>query len=139
VRAYLRRNGVASRAIEEAVARMQELELVDDAETSRAWIRDRLRFSPRGRDLLRVELQRQGVDAELAATALDEVYPSSAEIGVASDMLGRTAGKFTRLPAAVARRRMWSALARRGFEREVCREAIAGFFAEHEMGESEPS
>ena len=133
VRAHLRKKGVRPREVDEAVARLGELALLDDEETSRAWIRDRLRFSPKGRELLRAELVRQGVDPDLAAVALDEVYPERAEAGVAADVLRRSAAKYTRLTPAVARRRMWSGLARRGFARETCREAIADFFEEHEM------
>lgn len=137
IRTYLRKKGCPGREIETAVARLRELELVDDAETSRAWIRDRLRFSPRGRALLRSELVRQGVDPDLASVALDETYPERSEPEVAGDVLRRSSEKFVRLEPGVARRRMWSGLARRGFGRDACRDAIAGFFEEHEMQEDE--
>lgn len=133
VRAHLRKKGVRPREIDEAVARLAELALVDDEETSRAWIRDRLRFSPKGRALLRAELVRQGVNPDLAAVALDEIYPERSEPGVAAGVLRRSAAKYARLAPAVARRRMWSGLARRGFGQEACREAIADFFEEHDM------
>jgi regulatory protein len=137
IRTYLRKKGIQGREIDAVLVRLKELELVDDAETSRAWIRDRLRFSPRGRELIRTELVRQGVDPDLAAVALDDTYPERSEPGFAGDVLRRAAGKFVRLAPAVARRRMWSGLARRGFGRDACRDAIAEFFEEHEMQEDE--
>jgi len=137
VRSDLRSKGVRGPELEEAVARLKELHLLDDAETSRAWIRDRLRFAPRARGPLRADLLRRGVDAAVADAALDEVYPGPAEREVAARVLRAAAGKLGRLPPAVARRRMWAGLARRGFGRETCREAIADFAQEHDWREDE--
>jgi hypothetical protein len=56
---------------------------------------------------------------------LDEIFPVEAEADVAEDFLRRFARKWRDLPAGLARRRMYSALARRGFPRDAAREALA--------------
>jgi regulatory protein len=128
--AHLRKKGVTGPEIADAVERLKELDLVSDSETARAWIRDRMNFAPRGRVLLRRELLSKGVDAGVVDTALDDVLEEQDEVAVAVDTLRRAGGKWSGLPEATARRRMWSALARRGFPPPVCREALIRFAGE---------
>jgi len=98
---------------------------VDDAETSRAWIRDRLNFAPRGRRLLAQELRKKGVSPETIdaalADALDPEQELEAACAVARKASGRGGGRGGE---EAARRRLWAALARRGFDPDVCREAL---------------
>ena len=130
VQAFLRKTGVAAAEVEAAVDRLRELGLVSDEETSRAFLRDRLRFAPKGRALLAAELRSKGAKAPLVLAVLDEVFPESAEADVAEDFLRRSARKWRELPTGMARRRMWSALARRGFPRDAAREALARVLGE---------
>lgn len=128
--AHLRKKGVAGKEIAEAIARLKELDLVSDEDTARAWIRDRLNFAPRGRVLLRRELLSKGVDAGIVDAALEDVLEEQDEATAALDTLRRGRGKWAGLPEGTARRRMWSALARRGFAPPVCREAMIRFAEE---------
>jgi regulatory protein len=125
VRSHLRARGVTGAALEEAVARLAELGALSDFETARAWIRDRLRFSPKGRAALRAELIRQGAEKEAVERALDELVPAEGEVEVAVAALRRAARTLRTVPENVARRRMWAALGRRGFDPATVREAIA--------------
>ncbi len=140
VRAHLKKKGVASSEVEEAVVRLRELNLVGDEETARAWIRDRLNFAPRGRRRMRMELLAKGVDASVVDDALDELVEEENEADAALDCLRRGAGKWAALPEGVARRRMWASLARRGFPPPACREAMIRFAEEtgRDAGEDFP-
>ncbi len=126
VRAHLRKKGVARGDIDAAIVRLKELELVDDAEAARAWVRDRLRFAPKGRGLLRAELMKKGVAREIAeeavASSAGEIAP---EIDIAADLARKLAARFRSGDPAAVRRKMWSALARRGFDPGTVREALA--------------
>jgi regulatory protein len=124
---HLKRKGVAEPELGETLERLRELSLVADADTTRAWIRDRMNFAPRGRALLRRELLSKGVDAAVVDEALEDELDEQVESVAALDYLRRGRAKWTGLPEAVARRRMWSALARRGFPSSVCREALIRF------------
>lgn len=139
VQAFLRKSGVAALEVEAAVERLRELGLVSDEETARAFLRDRLRFAPKGRALLGTELRSKGVTASLAQAMLDEVLPESAEADVAEDFLRRSARKWRELPMGMARRRMWSALARRGFPRDAAREALARVLGEWAEADEAPA
>ncbi|GJM45272.1 MAG: hypothetical protein DHS20C21_21140 [Gemmatimonadota bacterium] len=130
VRLHLRKREVSAPEIESAIDRLKELDLVSDAETTRAWIRDRMNFAPRGRLLLRRELLSKGVAADVVDEALDEIVGADDEAQAAVDFLRRGARKWSGLEEAVARRRMWSALARRGFPASACRAALIQFAEE---------
>jgi regulatory protein len=136
VRTHLRGKGVHGAELEEAVGRLQELGMLSDFETCRAWIRDKIRFSPRSRMALRVQLKRKGAGEAAIDAALEEAFPAGGEVELAVDVLKRSVRAVRSLPEPVRRRRLWSALARRGFDREVTREAVARVLGDTE--ESEP-
>ncbi len=125
VRAHLRKKGVDRSDIDPAIERLEELGLVDDVETSRAWIQDRLTFAPRGRRRLSMELRQKGVPPETIEEVLTELVDPEQEIEAALAVARKAArGGSGRGGAEGARRRLWAALARRGFAPDVCREAL---------------
>lgn len=124
VRSHLRRRGVKEPVITETLVRLRELSLVSDEDTARAWIRDRMRFAPRGRALLRRELLAKDVRSDVVDAALDELVDETRERDAALDFLRKGIARWSGLPEATARRRMWSAMARRGFSPPVCRAAL---------------
>ena len=135
VRAHLRKKGIAKNEIEAAIERVRELGVLNDPETARAWVKDRLRFGPKGRALLHAQLLRQGVAPAIADEALREVLQESPEIETAMGVLRKMTARRTQDPAGrddALRRRMWSALGRRGFDRDTAREAIARVLGDHE-------
>jgi len=134
VRGHLRAKGFSREEIEAAVERVRELGVVNDSETARAWVRDRLRFGPKGRALLQAQLVRQGVAPSIAGEALAEVLKENPEIETAVAVLRKMTARGARSPqdANVLRRRMWSALGRRGFDPETAREAIARVLGDQE-------
>ncbi len=138
VRAFLRKSGYAPGQVSEALERLKELRLVSDEETCRAFVRDRMRFAPKGRSLLVAELKRKGAPEAVAAAAVEEVLGADSEIDAATDFLRRSARKWARLPEAEARRRMYGALARRGFAREVARAALVRAAGERPEEDEDP-
>ena len=55
--------------------RMEELGYLDELETARSFLRQRLRRGPEGRSRLQAELGRRGAEPEAAGTALEELVP----------------------------------------------------------------
>ncbi|MFQ5528771.1 MAG: regulatory protein RecX [Gemmatimonadota bacterium] len=122
----LRRSGHALPAIDVAVARCDELGYLDDHAFALAYVRDRLKFRPRGRRVLAAELRVRGVDRTTAVSAIDEAF-TEADVSEAelADRLARTrARSLVGLESAVARRRLAAYLARRGFSSATIREAV---------------
>jgi regulatory protein len=132
LRGRLLKKGFKTREVADCLSWLQERELLDDAAFSRALVRDRLNFSPRGASLLKQELFKKGISPSVAEEAVNSVFQdeSVSESGLA-DLAAR---KWIRQqgPRVLkellqdgfskerdrARRRLYAYLARRGFRGE---------------------
>jgi len=61
--------------VEATLARMEEYGYLNELETARAFVRQRLRRGPEGRSRLQAELGRRGAASEAASAALEELVP----------------------------------------------------------------
>ena len=131
VRARLGRKDFAPEAIDAAVARLAELELLDDAAFARFWVENRQANRPRGAGALRDELRRKGIDTDTAAQVLsDESLTGDESAGawrLARGALHKYAGSRDRNAFT---RRMGSYLQRRGFSFEVIRPIVDQLWGE---------
>ncbi len=114
------------REVAEGVAQdMERIGAIDDGDYAEALVRDALRSKPAGRRLLDAKLRAKGVSAEIRERVLDEALSERDDledaIGVARRRLAALPGT---LDAVVVRRRLAGAVARRGFEGDVCRRAV---------------
>jgi regulatory protein len=103
--------------VAETLQRLAERGWLDDRQTARRWLEDRLRRGPVGRRRLLAELGRKGVGDEVAAEALAEVLPDDdreAARESARAWTARRAGGGPRQAAALARH-----LERQGFSRRA--------------------
>ena len=135
IRRRLGQRQLEPRVVEDTVAWLVERGYLDDAAFAEAFIRDRLRFRPRGRMALRAELRKKGVDERVAAEALDRVMGEEEvnERDLAVDAARawarknatavRSAGR-SREDRQRARRRLYGHLARRGFAPDAVRAGV---------------
>jgi regulatory protein len=121
IRTRLLRRGLPPDVVGAAVEKLRDDGLVNDAAFARAWVEGRTGASPRGRELLRRELRRKGVDA---ATATEAVAAVSEE-----EAARRAALKQVRALRGLAyrdfRNRLAGYLQRRGFGYDVIRPIVA--------------
>ena len=131
VRARLGRKDYAPEAIDAAIARLAELELLDDAAFARYWVENRQANRPRGAGALRDELRRKGIDADVTAEVLNDDSLTGDEAasawGLARGALRKYAGSHDRNAFT---RRMGSYLQRRGYTFEVIRPIVDQLWAE---------
>ena len=131
VRARLGRKDFAPEAIDAAIARLAELELLDDAAFARYWVENRQAYRPRGAGALRDELRRKGIDADVTAEVLNDNVLASDESasawGLARGALRKYADSQDRNAFT---RRMGSFLQRRGYTFEVIRPIVDQLWAE---------
>jgi regulatory protein len=139
VRRRLTTAGYKAELIEEAIVRLTELGMLDDAAFARAWLESRDRARPRGERALSEELRVRGVERTLIAEALDERRasaanvndpeddaPPSADEAAAERLLARNARALARVADPRARRqRAYALLARNGFSPSICAAASA--------------
>jgi len=130
VRTRLGRKDFAPEAIDAAIARLAELELLDDAAFARYWVENRQAYRPRGAGALRDELRRKGIDADVTAEVLDNTLTGD-EAAYASGLARAVLHKYAGSPDRNAfSRRMGSYLQRRGYTFEVIRPIVDQLWAE---------
>src|SRR6266498_409411 len=131
VRARLGRKDYAPEAIDAAIMRLAELELLDDAAFARYWVENRQANRPRGTGALRDELRRKGIDADVTAEVLNDDTltgdEAASEWVLACGALRKYAGSRDRNAFT---RRMGSYLQRNGYTFEIIRPIVDQLWAE---------
>lgn len=104
--------------IETVVADLERAGLLDDADFASEYLYFRTRKKGQSRALLRQELAAKGVDSAHIQAALDTL-PQEYEHESALSFARSKAAGLGKLDPAVAKKRLWAALARRGYENTV--------------------
>ncbi len=121
----LTRKGFTSDIVSQVADDLEQAGLIDDSEFARAWVRERLRTRPKGRQMLRLELRQKGIDNQTAESAIQEAFADVDETLLAAELLKRRLGRYQGLDKEKIRRRMADFLLRRGFNRETVRQTLA--------------
>ncbi|RMF28266.1 MAG: hypothetical protein D6759_16165 [Chloroflexi bacterium] len=126
VRTYLQRKGTPPEAIEEVIARLERVGLIDDVAFARFWLENRETFRPRGKHGLRYELRQKGI----APAIIEEILADYDEEAAAYRVALARARRLPRDDARVFRKRLYDYLARRGFDYEVIQTVVTQVEAE---------
>ena len=135
IRQKLQGRGIPGRVVNETVAVLERLGLLDDRDFALRFVRDRMRFRPMGRRLLERDLRRRGVGEDLLQEALQEALEDTDPDAVAVGLLRSRAARYRGLDRDKAKSRMYGFLARRGFDPAVVREAVGQVWSELEAGQ----
>ncbi|HLI06821.1 MAG TPA: RecX family transcriptional regulator [Ktedonobacteraceae bacterium] len=136
VRRYLRRKETPPDIIDEALARLDSLNLVDDHAFAEFWVESREQFSPRGARALKNELRLKGVDRDV----VDELVDAEKDEERALNAGRKKAASLLRIPGmdyATFRTRLGSFLQRRGFGYSVSAHAVRALWEELRGGDAE--
>lgn len=121
----LERAGCASDDVARVIARLGELDYLDDGAFARSWVAERSTGSrPTGRRRLAWDLAQKGVPKAAIEAALNSLSPEteqSAAALVAEQLAARRAG----WPKDRLRQSIYATLMRRGFDRDVIEYALA--------------
>jgi len=126
VRQRLLQRGFDSATADDALARLKERGLIDDAAFARFWKDNRESFSPRSRRLTGVELRRKGLPADVIDSIVREIDETDCAYRAASVRAGR-------LPLSdyqLFRGRLAGYLGRRGFGYKIIKETVDRLWAE---------
>jgi len=120
--------------VQTVIARLIEMEYLDDAAFARAWLESRDRVRPRGEMALRRELALKGVPRKVIDDALttrtDEAGEEGPNRSAAVALLERRRSMLEREPDDYRRRqKAYTLLARNGFDPDICREVTLEFVA----------
>jgi len=128
VQTHLQRKAFDEETIEQVLAYLNGLELLDDVAFAQYWIEQRETFRPRSRYALGQELRQKGISREIVAAALEEVDETAAARRAAEKQANRWAG----LPEDVFKEKMAGFLQRRGFSYDIIREILEESWQEQE-------
>ncbi len=121
--------GFAAGTVEEVLERLERVGLVDDTEYARAYLAGRWGRRPTGWTRLRQELRGRGVGDEAidAARAILEQREGGAadEVATARRVIVQAQRRYASLEPRVRQQRLYGLLARRGFDGETIRRALA--------------
>jgi|YNPNPStandDraft_1061719.scaffolds.fasta_scaffold24209_2 regulatory protein len=130
LQAALGRKGYSEELINQVLVRLERAGWVDDAQFAALWVRQRARTKALGRDRLRWELHRKGIDRETAEAALAAEADEDSEWSRARAVAAKARSQLAGIEPPKAARRLAERLARRGFRSDliwrVVRETFAG-------------
>jgi len=116
----LERKGHEDTVRRDALDRLVELELIDDAALGEALVRELMQTQPAGPRLLRHKLMQKGLERALIDRLVDEATRDSDEQYDSALALARKRlARLRDLEPAKRKRRLYGQLARRGFEPET--------------------
>ena len=133
----LRQLGHDRETVDQVMDKLESLRLVDDEALGRELIRQIADARPAGAPLLRSKLMQRGLDHELIDRLLDELAPTSEQAAEgAAELARKKLRTMTRLDPNTRKRRLWSMLARRGFDSDTIQAAMADLDGLDEMDDT---
>lgn len=131
IRERLRRKEFAAEAIDQTLERLERLGLVDDASFARRWVENRQLLSPRGKNALRDELRRKGIDRDTTADVLADEDLLGDQSEQAMTVARAALRKYANAPDKMTfTRKLGGFLQRRGFGFDAIRPVVDTLWAE---------
>lgn len=127
VRYRLRRGGFKPDVVDKEMERLRGLSLVNDAAFAQTWKESREVSRPRSRRVMKLELQRKGIDRETIADVVQGVDEEEGAYRVAE----KKARAMSGLSEKDFYRRLGQFLQRRGYGYELSRRVVERLWQEH--------
>ncbi|PWK15497.1 regulatory protein RecX [Tumebacillus permanentifrigoris] len=127
IRDYLLGKFFDEEVVERTIDWLNGLGYLDDGQFARQWVENRTRFRPRGKSMLRWELQQKGIARADIEEALTTELEGDAEIQAAVQLLQKKVGHKSIDFTSAERKKLSNHLARRGFSGSVISEAMRRF------------
>ena len=121
--AHLKKRGIADDIANAVLYRLQGQGLVNDEEFARAWVESRQRTKRLSKRVIASELRGKGVEDEIIMLVTSEI-DDRLEYSIALDLALRKFRSISHLDSELIRRRIYSALARRGFSMGLISEVM---------------
>lgn len=129
VRWRLFRHGFGNDVVNGTISKLKERGLIDDVAFAQFWKDNRMLFSPRSRQLIKLELRQKGIDAEIANEMTDDLdeEASAYKAGLKKARL-LTFSDYNEYRCYLS-----GYLRRRGFDYEVISSVIAKLWQERQI------
>jgi regulatory protein len=122
---YLKKKKLTEETISKIMARLVDLNFIDDLEFAKFWIDQRMRGRPRALRIIKLELKQKGIREEKIDEAVNELGKSSSDdLENARRLAERKLNSYRNLPEDERRRKLIGVLQRRGYDYEVIKKAL---------------
>lgn len=108
--------------IDGIISDLKSIDLLNDAEYAKWHIENRMRFKPRGRNLLKIELRSKGIDGETISEVLENGQIDETEL--AKKLVEKKVGSLKRFDEKKRQEKMIAFLQRKGFGWDVIKKII---------------
>lgn len=129
VKRYLERKETPRELIDSVLARLEQLELINDQAFAEFWMESRARFNPKGAQAIKNELRQKGVTREV----VDEIVDDEQDEERAQQAARKKAQLLVKQPGMdfkTFRLRLGSFLQRRGFSYEIATRTVRELWQE---------
>ena len=116
--------GYNKEIIENLIKDFQERKYLDDKAFARLWVSSRMSLKPSGRYLLRKELQKKGVRADIIEEVLAEEASESDEYTIARTVALNRKKVLGAIDKTKSKKRIYDYLLRKGFDFEMTHKVI---------------
>jgi regulatory protein len=116
---YLKRRKAEDEVISQVLAKLEELNFIDDQKFASWWLEQRLRFRPKGTALIRSELKQKGIASEVIEKTLSNAGGTEAETERAKELLAKKLPSWAGLPPDKRWQKAAGFLLRRGFPGQI--------------------
>lgn len=120
---YLRKKGVGEETQKMVIDKLKKLEFLNDERFASWLLEKRSCDQPRGKNQLKIELLRKGIDKETADDILTQ-RTEEEELSLAKKLITKKLFRLANLPPEEKRKKLYSFLVGRGFEWEIVKEAV---------------
>lgn len=118
VREYLEKKEYGEEVIDAVIARMKDLDYVNDRRFTKLWVKNRANSRRKGSEFLKNELREKGISVELIEDIIAEEYSLEDEYETAYEAARKKLKSYPKNPEAW-KPRLWRFLAQRGFNNEI--------------------
>ena len=136
LRQRFRSKGIPGDVSDRLVADLKAQGLVDDRLFARLWIEEKISRGTHGKKLIRRQLQKRGINAEVLEQELARMYSDAKEIEVAKRLALKRLSRLKDIKTKTTEQRLYNHLVMRGFASDVASEAT-GYAIESLIGEGE--
>lgn len=120
----LLRKGYSEEVVKEIINYCLRKGYLDDVEFTRQWIMGRLRYKPRGKNLIVQELRQKGVPSSIIHNTLENLLTSEEELNLAVELLRKKISKCGGLDQR-KKMQLYRFLGRKGFSSEIINKAMS--------------
>ena len=110
--------------VELALSKFRKYNYINDLEFAKWWVSSRTRTRPKGHQVIRLELQRKGIDKDTIEAVLNK---SPNQKVLAKKAIEKKIARWQKLPPVELKKKVYRYLVSRGFDFETIKETFAHF------------